>query len=105
MQIENLTKEKGVLTGENNLWQYNLGKVKKNVPVTFKLLLKDVEHSSVKFGCPSCTTGKAAQKEKDVEIEITYKAVDAKDRPFTKTVTETLKNGTQVAIKFNGIIV
>lgn len=99
MNIENLTPQIGSYKIEDGIIYYDLGTMIRKSAKSFTLLFKDKTHGSIKAGCPACTRAHTTQKENDLEINITYTAIDSRGQ-ITKTVTETFADGTKQTIKF-----
>jgi len=99
MNIENLTPHVGSYKIEDGIIYYDLGTIIRKTSKSFTLLFKDKTHNSIKVGCAACTRAKIEQKEDDLEINITYTALDSRGQ-ITKTATETFTDGTKQIIKF-----
>ena len=103
MTIENLTPEAGTLTQPDGTWLFNFGQIKKNIPKSFTVLIKDASHFSSQKGCGSCTTVNAEDVGEDIKLTVTFNAVGS--GMFTKSVTETTKTNGIITIKFTGTLV
>lgn len=99
MNIENLTPQVGSYKIEEGIIYYDLGTIIRKTSKSFTLLFKNKAHKSIHVGCMACTKAKIAQKENDLEINITYTALDSRGQ-ITKTVTETFADETKQIIKF-----
>jgi hypothetical protein len=99
MSIENLTPQVGSYKIEEGIIYYDLGTMIRKSAKSFTLLFKDRVHNNIRIGCMACTKAKIAQKENDLEINITYTALDSRGQ-ITKTVTETFQDNTKQTIKF-----
>jgi len=97
--IENLTPQVGSYKIEEGIIYYDLGTTIRKSAKSFTLLFKDKMHGSIKVGCAACTKAKISQKENDLEINVTYTAIDSRGQ-ITKTVIETFADGTKQTIKF-----
>ena len=96
MEIINLTPNIGTLDN----YVYNLGEIKRNLPVTFSIKTLNKQHLQTKVGCGSCTSVKTNVDSDGIISHITYDAKQLGD--FSKSITIKFTDGTQQNVRFVG---
>jgi hypothetical protein len=100
MEIKNLTPEVGTLSIEEGVYQYDLGTIPQNVPVTFKLQIQNALINMTQYGCQSCTEGEIKNGGIHGEQTVIYDAQQY--GVFTKPIHIHLLNGQMIVLIFKG---
>ena len=100
MEIKNLTPEVGTLSIEEGVYQYDLGTIPQNIPVTFILEIENALINMTQYGCQSCTKGEIKNGGIHGKQTVTYDAQQYGE--FRKPINIHLINGQMIQLIFKG---
>lgn len=100
MEIKNLTPEVGTLSIEEGVYQYDLGTIPQNAPVTFILEIQNTPINMTQYGCQSCTKGVIENEGMRGKQTVTYDSQQYGE--FRKPINIHLLNGQMIQLIFKG---